>query len=59
MARNTDKAHALDRDRKFIVALAAHFNGSAVITINGVSYKVKDMQRMLQDHVDADRKSVV
>ena len=51
MIRN--KAEALDRDRKFVAALAEHFTGSAVLTLGGVSYKVKDMQRMLQDHVDA------
>jgi len=53
MSKTTNKAQALDRDRKFVAALAEHFTGSTVLTLAGVETKVKDMQRMLQDHIDA------
>ena len=40
-------------ERQLLSALGSHFNGSAVLMLNGVAYKAKDLQKKIQAHVDA------
>ena len=47
------KASLAAKERKLIAALAKHFTGAAILTLNGVSYKAKDVQSVLQAHLDA------
>ncbi|MGO8993448.1 MAG: hypothetical protein ACLQVI_08965 [Polyangiaceae bacterium] len=50
---NRNKAQDAALENKLTAAIAEHFTGSAVLTLNGVSYKAKDLQKTLQAHVDA------
>lgn len=47
-----NKAVTAATERKLLAALAEHFTGSAVLTLNGVAYKAKDLQKQIQAHLD-------
>jgi hypothetical protein len=47
-----NKAQSLSRDRTVIAAIAEHFTSSAVLTLDGQSYKAKELQQLLQDQMD-------
>jgi hypothetical protein len=48
-----NKAQSLSRDRSLIAAIGEHFTSSTVLTLDGQSYKAKELQQLLQDHGDA------
>ena len=48
-----NKAVTAAQEQKLLAALAEHFTGSAVLTLNGVAYKAKDLQKQIQAHLDA------
>jgi hypothetical protein len=48
-----NKAKEAAQENSLLAALAEHFSGSAVLTLNGTSYKAKDLQKVLQAHLDA------
>ena len=48
-----NKAREAAQENSLLAALAEHFSGSAVLTLNGTSYKAKDLQKVLQAHLDA------
>jgi hypothetical protein len=48
-----NKAKEAAQENSLLAALAEHFTGSAVLTLNGTSYKAKDLQKTLQAHLDA------
>jgi hypothetical protein len=50
---NQSKVKSVARDRLLIAAIGEHFTRSTVITLDGQSYKAKELLTMLQDHVDA------
>jgi hypothetical protein len=53
MKTQRTKAEQAAQENSLLAAIAEHFTGSAVLTLNGTSYKAKDLQKVLQAHLDA------
>ncbi len=49
----TSKANKQARDTQVIDGITAHFTGTTAFTLNGTVYKAKEIQRLLQDRIDA------
>jgi hypothetical protein len=52
-----NKTNRTARDRMIIDAIAAHFNGTASITVGGKLYKAKDLQAQFQAEMDAAKET--
>jgi hypothetical protein len=49
----TNKTTRSDRNRKAIAGVKKHYANAPSIVVNGVSYKPSDVERVLQDSIDA------
>jgi hypothetical protein len=50
-----NKAKANTRNQQLMTALSNHFKSSDLITLDGTPYKARELQQLLQDHVDAQK----
>ena len=49
----TSKAISQARDTQVIAGIAAHFTGATMFQFDGVAYKAKEIQQILQGRIDA------